>query len=441
MSDGIRLVVVLEHLLQDHDEHINPWDWQTDPSNLLQFDRLVERAKLVEDAGFHGIFNADFLGLNRAALERTPLAPVEPITILAALAGATSRIGLIGTISTQFTEPYNVARYLASLTQISRGRIGWNIVTSFNGEKNFGNHELPTPAVRYERAEEFIEVVRALWESWRDGFLLHDREKRVQVDAASVVDIGHNGTHFSVSEALDIPLTPFAHPVFFQAGSSEIGIDFAGKYAEAIFVATPNQAEAEAYVSRLTTAAETHGRTRQDIRVLPGLRTYIGNTQEEALAARNSVVHDTDLLRHLTFLGYESPDFAFPGLTLDDVIPPDQVPSEQRIRSSNRRHSRALLYREIALRPHTTLRDFLLDVSLSYAHLDLIGTPDQVADQIADWYGKGLADGFTLLGGNSLDLFIAEVLPRLERKGVFDPSQQGTDFRGSLFPPRQPSVV
>lgn len=430
---SIALVVSLDHLIRDHRASKNPWDWQSNDRDLVDLERFGARAREVEDAGIAGIFSADFLGINRASIERAPLSPYEPVTILAALAAATRRIGLIGTISTQFTEPYNTARHLASLTQLTRGRVGWNIVTSFNGEQNFGAEPLPDPHIRYERAEEFISVVRQLWDSWHPGYLAADSARRVQVDLDRVVDIKHQGKHFSVEQALDIPVAPYEHPVFFQAGASERGIDFAGAYAEAIFVATPDRDAAAAFGVRLGDAARARGRRREDIAVLPGLRIYIGDTDEAARHARNGAVADRDLIRHLQSLTYEFPAFAFDGLELDDEIPSELVPSVEAITASNRRQSRALLYRTAALRPGTTLREFLLDISLAFGHLDLVGTPEHVATEIAHWYTAGLSEGFTLIGSNSLDTVLHDVLPRLEAKGVFDPAaRQDQSLRARL---------
>lgn len=420
----VPFVVSLGFVAHDHAEHRNPWDAQRDERDLVDLDQLVRRALLAERAGFAAVFCADFLGVNRAALERAPLAPYEPITILSALAATTRRIGLVGTVSTQFTEPYNAARYLASLTQISRGRVGWNVVTSFNGERNFGSGKLPAPEERYERADEFVAVVSALWDSWKPGYLAGDAVARRQVDSARVVDIDHIGRHFHVEEALDIPLAPYEHPVLFQAGASDVGIDFAGAHAEAIFVATPTEDAARVYGERLDRAARRHGRSRSDIAVLPGVRVYIGETREEALEERNAPVTDADLVRHLAFLAYEHPDFGFAGLALDDRIAPERVPSVEAITASGRRHSRALLYRDLALRPGVTLREFLLDVALSFAHLDLVGTPATIADAIVRWYDSGLADGFTVLGGSSLERFADEVIPLVD-------ARTGSDRSGS----------
>lgn len=390
-------------------------------------DQYFSFAKELEHHGFDAIFVADFLGINRKALTGNGTGPFalrlfEPLTRLAALATATSSIGLLGTFSTQFTEPYNLARQLASLDHLSGGRAGWNVVTSFTGEKNFGLTELPSPTERYERAQEFLDVVIALWQSWSSDYIREREDGSASIDADRIVDIDHVGTFFSVQGALDIPPSPQRVPVIQQAGSSETGTAFAARNAEIVYVATPDLESATEYTTTVKRLAEELGRSGGDIRVIPGVRLYLGDSPEAALDEYRAVLSEADLADARQSVRGELPGLDLDGLELDDLVPIERFPGEEEIKSGGRRTSRALIYRGwVASGQYPRLREFLTRYATSFGHAQFIGTPAQVADDIQEWFESGAVDGFTIHSANSFDLVTTQLLPLLRERGVLPP--------------------
>src|SRR3974390_2758618 len=230
-----------------------------------------ELARKAEAALFDSIFLADVLGLWND-VEKTPFNWLEPITTLAALATTTDRIGLIATASTTYTEPYNLARQFASLDHISQGRAGWNIVTTGPPQagSNLGGIGQVSHADRYERAEEYMAVVKGLWDSWADDAVKDDREGGRYADPTRVRRIDHAGPHYKVAGPLNLPRSPQGRPVLVQAGSSDTGRRFAARHAEAVFTAHLEKATAKEFYADLKSLVGEYGRGPQDVLILPG---------------------------------------------------------------------------------------------------------------------------------------------------------------------------
>ncbi|GAB07600.1 NtaA/DmoA family FMN-dependent monooxygenase [Gordonia amarae] len=390
-------------------------------------------ARELDELGFDAIFIADFLGLNRSQVANRSARHFEPLTAASHLAAMTSRIGLVITISTQFTEPYNTARQLNSLDWLSQGRIGWNVVTSFNGERNYGYDAIPVPAERYSRAAEYLSVTKALWNSWAPDAIIRDLDNEVFTDITKVSDIDHRGEHFAVRDALDLEPGPQRIPVIAQAGASERGIDFAAGSAEVVFVATPDIDAGRAYYKTIKDAVRGHGRDPGHLKVLPGLRLYLGDTVEEAEAAYYGQLTDIDLERAKTAITYEVPGLDLSGLGPDDEIPLDRFPAPEAIVAENRRVSRALIYRNwVRDGVYPTLRRFLVRYATSFGHFQIVGTAADAVEQITDWVTTGASDGFILLGGSSFDRIRDDVLPGLVDRGVFARDHAGATLRERL---------
>jgi N-acetyl-S-(2-succino)cysteine monooxygenase len=396
------------------------------------FEHILQRALFVEEAGFDGVFYGDGPGLNREVLKGRGPFGFEPFTLLSAIAARTSRLGLIGTVATSYNDPYNLARRFASLDRISDGRAAWNAVTGFTGDKNFGPEELLSPAERYERAHEFIEVVLKLWTSWKPGYLKAAATSGSPLDPDKIQDIQHHGAFFDVEEALSVPPSPQGHPVLVHAGASEPGIDLGGRYGEVIYIAAPTFDHALELTSAYRAKAKAYGRNQAGIKVTPGLFAYIGETREEAEASRQRIFGDAQLLGGLGNLKTEYAGFDFSSYELDDVLRQDELPTEADILGSGHRRSRALLYLEFANKPGATLRSFLTDVVSGTGHTTLVGSYDEVVDELERWHRAGVADGFVLMGTSSLEKFIGEVVPRLERKGLYRKRPELTTFRDRL---------
>jgi FMN-dependent oxidoreductase (nitrilotriacetate monooxygenase family) len=383
------------------------------------FSRYVDFARQAETAKLDAFFRADFLGFDKAHIRNDPSLLGEPLALTAALSSVTERIGLVVTASTSFFEPYNVARQVATLHNVSAGRAGWNAVTSFNGEVNFGPSSFSSPAERYARATEFIEIVVKLWASWDSDALSFPDGRPATVDSAKIHNPNHVGEYYSVEQALDVSRLIGPLPVVFQAGASDDGIRFAARFGEAVFVATPDLAHARAYYDSIKELVVADGRHPDSLRVLPGVRTFVADTEQDARDEYQEVFAENGYYtERLQFMGREAPFFDLDGLDLDDVIPGDRIPSRDKLATNQRRVSRGLLLHDLITElDGVTLRQFLQRIRGS-GHLDVIGTPERVADVFAEWFIDRASDGFTLHGGNSFDRFTGQVVPLLQDKGL-----------------------
>lgn len=411
------------------------WTWKEKGqpySRLPSFHDFLGMARQAEEAHFDAVFFADFLGLDRIKLARRATIPFEPQTLLAALAAMTSRIGLISTQSTLFNYPFNVARMFASLDHLSEGRAGWNIVTSFNGEKNYGMDTIPSPEERYAAAQEFVDVVLALWDSWEPGANIADPGNPVYVDVSKVHDVNFAGERYRVAEALDLPRPVQGRPVLVQAGASEVGLNFAARNAEVVFVASPTIDHGLEFSTNLRKRVVDAGRPADALRILPGLRIVIAETEAEAWRLQASQGSDTELSGIRKRMETEVEGLDLGGLDLDAPIPPERFPSPEEIAKFGRRRSRAVLIREIALGEGVTLRSFLHKMQGAGAHLEMVGTPKQIAAEMEQWLTSKAADGFMLGSGIGHDLFFSEVVPELVRRGIFRSAYHGNTLRDHL---------
>src|SRR5215831_3101438 len=304
--------------------------WRHPKSSALPLTDIrytVELAQKAEAGLFDSIFLADVLGLWND-VESTPFNWLEPITALAAVAMATSRIGLIATCSTTYTEPYNLARQFASLDHISAGRVGWNIVTTWSPQAgaNFGNIGQVGHADRYERAEEYMSVVKGLWDSWTDDAVLDDRAGGRYADPRRVRPINHDGPHFKVKGPLNLPRSPQGRPVFVQAGSSDTGKRFAARHAEAVFTAHLEKATAKAFYDDLKTLVAAEGRDPTQVLILPGFSPIIGSTEAEArrFSDELNALSDPEVGRNRLSLRFGGHDFSH--LPLDKPLSPEDLP-------------------------------------------------------------------------------------------------------------------
>lgn len=351
----------------------------------------------------------------------------EPLTLLGALAATTSRIGLAATVSTSFSEPFNLARMLASLDHMSGGRIAWNVVTSQldRAAENFGQDALPEHDERYVRAAEFVDVVKGLWDTWDDGALRLDKESGVYVDLAGIRELNHRGAYYSVRGPLNVSRPPQGHPVIIQAGASAAGIALAGRIAEVAFAAQDSVEEGLAYREQLAAAASGRGPL-----ILPGIMPIIGRTSQEARDKFAALQAQTDVaagIRQLsTRWGYD-----LSGYDLDGPVP----------QPGARVHgvSRVRMMMNKATAENYTLRDLATLAVASYGHRIIVGSPQEIADDLEHWFRIGAADGFNLLPAgmpDSLFDFVDLVVPELQRRGLYRTRYESTTLRGHLGLPR-----
>jgi FMN-dependent oxidoreductase (nitrilotriacetate monooxygenase family) len=396
-------------------------------TDIRYYQDLAQRA---EAALFDSIFLADQLALGDDAAQaaRTWL---EPVTVLAAAAVATSKIGLIATCSTTYTEPFNLARQFGSLDHISNGRVGWNIVTSWlaTAAANYGGAGQISHADRYARGEEFMTVVKALWDSWAQDAVLDNRDSGRYAKPERIRPINHKGEYYQVTGPLNLPRTPQGRPVFVQAGSSDTGRRFAARHAEAVFTAHLEKATAQAFYADLKSLAVVEGRAPEQVLILPGLSPMIAATEAEAqrLARELNELSDTEVGRKRLSGRFGGHDFSH--LPLDRPLVAEDFPTPSSVEAAR---SRTEVILSLVRRENPTLRQLLGTLAGARGHFTFAGTPEQVADLIEDWFTDGAADGFNIMPPllpSMLDVFSAEVIPLLQRRGLFRTAYTGTTLR------------
>lgn len=395
----------------------------------------IEITRAAERAGFDMMFLADTQGTmfdddGRDAASRGAIAlSFEPVTLLSAVAAHTSRIGLVATASTSFYEPFLLARQFASLDLLSAGRAGWNLVTSATASeaRNFGRDQQPDPDKRYDRAEEFADVVRGLWRSWNDDAFVRDKADGRFFDPARVRALNHRGTHFTVAGPLNVPRSPQGHPVIVQAGSSEPGRALAARTADVVFAAQPAIESAQAFHADLNARLPLYGRSPGNILIMPGIFPVVGGTEAEAqakYAELQDLIHP-DIPRHFLATIFGRPEL------LDHPIDaplPDWLTTDGSA-------SRPALLLEMARRDNLTVRQLHLRVAGARGHHTIAGTPEQIADHMEAWFDGYAADGFNIMPPHlpqGLTDFIEGVIPVLRKRGRVRDDYAGSTLRENL---------
>ncbi|MEO6064147.1 MAG: LLM class flavin-dependent oxidoreductase [Lysobacterales bacterium] len=396
-------------------------------SDIAYYREVAQRAEA-------GLFDSIFLADTLALMDTVGHAAsnwLEPITALAAIAGSTARIGLIATASTTYTEPYNLARQFASLDHISGGRVGWNIVTSWLAAAagNFGDLGLVSHADRYARGEEYMQVVKGLWDSWADDAVIDDRASGHYANPARIRPIDHKGAFYRVAGPLNMPRGPQGRPVFVQAGSSETGRRFAARHAEAVFTAQMEKATAQDFYKDLKGLVAAEGRMPERVLILPGLSPVIGATETEArrMIKELNDLTDPEVGRRRLSGRFGGHDFSH--LPLDKPLAPEDFPDPGSVEAAR---SRTEVIVGLVRREKFTLRQLLAYLAGARGHFATAGTPEQIAALIEDWFNEGAADGFNLMPPilpSMLDTFIAEVVPLLQRRGLFRTVYDGNTLR------------
>ncbi len=394
----------------------------------------AEAAQLCERGLFDLFFIADTPAArteNLHAWSRFPLFMnvLEPVTLLTALAGATARIGLGGTVSTSFSEPYNVARQFASLDHLSGGRAAWNVVTSANdyAARNFGHAKLAPHGERYRRAGEFVDVVRQLWDSWDDGAFRPDRGTGRYFDPAAQHPVHHDGAFFKVDGALNIARPPQGHPVIIEAGASDTGQELAARTAEVVFSSNPDAAGSKRFTDGLKARMAKYGRDPAGLKVLAGLPVVLAESDaeaEDAYARLQELVHP-DVGRFRLGMDLET-DLS--GLALDEPIPEDRIPKAANLHKG---------FFDDILRLINDGRPTLREVAQRYerGRKTVTGSPRRIADVMEAWFTSGAADGFMLqfhIMPQGLELFVERVVPDLQRRGLMRTAYTGATLREHL---------
>jgi FMN-dependent oxidoreductase (nitrilotriacetate monooxygenase family) len=415
--------------------HTGAWRHpQADADASLNVQRYQHYAQTLERGCFDALFLNDNVSVGELAAEALARGPYslrwDPLILLPALAMVTQHIGLIATANTSYNQPYNLARSFASLDQLSNGRAGWNLVTALVGGENF-NHEQPLAhADRYQRAEEFLQVVTGLWDSWADDAFPLDKSSGAWLDVERMHVLNHRGPHFQVQGPLNAPRPVQGWPVIAQAGSSEAGRELAARSAELVFTAQQTLGEAQAFYADLQQRLAAYGRAENSLKIFPGVSPIVGRSASEAQEKHQQLLELVDpraALKQLSFLLDLGIDLST--LALDAPVPlPAEVPSTERHKS--RQH----LVVELIRREQPSVGQLLRTLGAG-GHRVLVGTPTQIVDELACWYHEGAADGFNILfthlpGG--VDDFVGLVVPELQRQGLFRQQYEGRTLRENL---------
>ncbi|MBP2497869.1 FMN-dependent oxidoreductase (nitrilotriacetate monooxygenase family) [Methylobacterium sp. PvP062] len=416
------------------------------PDANFNFEHLAHFARRLEAAKFDAFFMADHLAVMNmpvAALRRSAtVTSFDPLTLLPALAVLTERIGLIATASTTYNEPYHVARKFASLDHISKGRAGWNLVTSGNPDEalNFGRDAHLEHATRYARAREFFDVVTGLWDSFADDAFTMDPASGLFLDPAKMHVLDHRGDFLKVKGPLNVARPVQGWPVIVQAGASEAGKQIAAETAEMVFGAGSTLEAAQAFYADVKGRMPAAGRDPDQLKILPGCFVVLGQTEDEARAKKarlDDLVHPDSGLANLSVrLGVDAT-----GFDLDAPLP--ELPE------SNASKSGQAQIVDYARRTGATVRALARKVG-GYGGLQMVGTPAQVADRMEEWLETRACDGFNVMFPfvpEGLDDVVDRLVPELQRRGLFRRDYAGTTLRDHLglarpanrfFPPGAP---
>ncbi|WP_168879593.1 LLM class flavin-dependent oxidoreductase [Rhizobium sp. P28RR-XV] len=415
-------------MLQGPGGHMNAWKHPSvpaDASTNLNF--FVKTARKAEDAGIAFAFVADGLYINEQSIPHF-LNRFEPLTILSALAAFTTKLGLVGTVSTSYSDPFTIARQFASLDLISGGRAGWNAVTSpLEGSGRNYIREHPEHELRYEIADEYLDAIKGLWDSWDDDAFVRDRETGVYADKSKLHRLNHKGRFFRIEGPLNIGRSKQGQPVVFQAGASDSGIRLAGKHADAVFTNGGPLEDAKIFYTQVKQSAIAHGRSAADVGIFPGIGPIVGATQEEADAKYQAIRNLVTIEEALAYLGRFFDHHDFSVYPLDEQFPDLGDIGRNNFRATTDR------IKKTAREKGLTLREVALDAATP--RTSFIGTAEHIAAEIIRWVDEEGADGFILgfpVIGEGFDDFSKHVLPILTARGYFEPTLKGETLRDHL---------
>ncbi|MGY6126887.1 LLM class flavin-dependent oxidoreductase (plasmid) [Paraburkholderia strydomiana] len=415
-------------------DHRMSWRHPNAPgTSVFGIEYFRSLAQMLETACIDALFVADHVAAwdtYESNIAHYANARLEPVTLLSALSAVTQNLGLIGTVSTSYSEPYNTARMFASLDHLSDGRAAWNVVTSGMNEEamNFGRDANVDHAVRYERAAEYLEVARSLWDSWEDGAVLLDKASGRFADPARVHRVNHEGAHFKVRGPLNVPRSPQGYPVIVQAGSSESGRNLATRYADLHFTRCSNVDEGLNYRRDMNDRLAVQGRTPDSFKILPGIQPIVAISSEKALEKREmleTLVPDrmsVDMVS--SWCGVD-----LSALPVDGPLP--DLPDEARYDGQRTNLARMQAYKAKNL----SIRDIGRILANEGGTHVMAGTATAIADEMEAWFKSGLCDGFNLMFSQLPDdcvAFVTSVVPELQRRGLMQTRYRSGTLRDKL---------
>lgn len=388
-------------------------------------------AQLAEKGYFDAVFFADNQSFNAKDASEMPAFWFDPIVNLTAISQVTNYIGLVSTISSTFSNPFTASRQLLSLDHVTNGRVGWNLVTSMTDLEalNHSMEALPPHDKRYEKADEFADLMNKLFLSWDSNEFLHHREERELINHSNILPFNHDGTYFKVNGPSTTPKSPQGKPVAMQAGASKQGIALAAKYADAVYSVSWNLKQAKNFRKKLDQQIKQSEKSNRHIKVFPGLVTYVGHTHEEAIAKKAALDEKLPIemaLKQLSFFIQQDCS----KWDLDQAVP--QLPPVEQFNGPVGRYETVL---EIIQDTKPTVRELLGYLNAGGGHRTLIGTPETIVDEMEAWFEAGVADGFNLMPPTlpgSLNDFVELIVPEMQKRGLFRTDYVGHTFREHL---------
>ncbi|WP_144113986.1 LLM class flavin-dependent oxidoreductase [Paraburkholderia sp. BCC1886] len=415
-------------IIQGPSGNMSAWrhpDAVADASINVRF--VQQLAREAEAAKFDLLFVADGLHINAKSIPHF-LNRFEPLTLLSALASITQRIGLVGTLSTSYSDPFTVARQFSSLDHLSDGRAGWNVVTSplEGSAKNFSRDTHPEHALRYRIAAEYLSVTKGLWDSWEDDAFVRDKASGVFFDPDKLHTLNHSGEFFSVAGPLNIGRSRQGRPILFQAGASEDGKAVAAQHADAIYTRQETIPLAQAFYADVHERLAAHGRAPDSLKLFQGISVIVADSADDAEARYQETARLVTIDNALDYLGRYFDHHDFSQYPLDAPFPDIGELGSNQFRSTTDTikrdaYERGLTLREVALEAATPRPTFS-------------GTPEQVADGLQAWVEARATDGFIVRGGTPTAFtdFATKVVPILQERGAYRRDYEGVTLREHL---------
>lgn len=422
-------------LTGDGNYHMAGWRLPGSTSDGGQnIQRWVEAAQAIERGKLDMLFIADAAsppGTEDLATQSLTarIDRMDPIPILSAVSMVTKNLGLAATMSTTYLEPYNLARTMASLDHVSGGRAAWNIVTGSNKDDALQfSREVHAPhAERYERAEEFVDVVRGIWDSYDDDAFPRDKQSGVYMHPDKVHFLNHKRKYFTVRGPSAVPRSPQGHPVLIQAGSSEPGMNISARVADVVFTSQSSLQNAKTFYDNVKSRCERYGRAPDDMLVLPGALLFMAETETEAKEKFDQLNALIPLRVAMQRLSANLGGVDLSQYDLDAPVPD--------IKANNARVSAVESYIAIAQREGLTLRQMAMRSAAAKHHWTLVGSVKQIADELEAWFLEGAADGFNVLPSDvpgAINILVDKLVPELQRRGLFRTEYEGRTLRENL---------
>ncbi len=406
-------------------------DWRhpkVQSNAMYDFEYFRHQVQTLERGLFDFVFIADniYTTANAAPIAVSRL---EPTSLLSGLAAATKHIGLAGTVSCTYSEPFNVARFFASLDHISRGRAAWNVVTSYlpDSGTNFGQKGLPDHDLRYRRADEHLAVVRGLWDTWEDDAMVQDKARGVFLDKAKVHELNYVGEYYQCKGPINIARPPQGHPIIFQAGDSEVGRNFAARHADGIFSTPFMVEEARDYYNEIKSRAAGFGRDPSKILIFPNIRVFVAPTREEAQEKYRERVELIGIEDGLARLSKFCDGFNFAGHDVDAAFPEAVFRRQTRGLQGHVKKIEKMVRAE-----NLTLRQVVQRIG--WPSNRFVGSAQDIADLMQEWFETGAGDGFMVVDGRPGDYgdIVDLLVPELQRRGLFRTAYEGKTLRDRL---------